>query len=376
MTSVWDTEEIFHDGDSLFTRLIQLLDEARESIDFETYIFYLDHLGTKVLKALSRASCRGVRVRLLVDGVGSYRWSHETLRAIRDRGVDARIYHPLPWQSRHFSWLGLARFSEVGYRLFQLNRRDHRKTVVIDGKSAFVTGMNVSANHLRSVHGTRAWKDAGVFVRGENVRLFSSAFEHAWDSGSVRLLPEPLHNLSQHSPVRLNVNRDMRRRFGRNLVKRINRSRERIWIATPYLVPTPGILWALSQAARRKVDVRVLTPAKNDVFFMRWAAHAFFAVLQAAGVKVYEYLPTVLHSKVWLIDDYAIVGSSNLNSRSLFHDLEADVVLCHPTSIASFNAVFLEDLRSSVQISAGDWARRPRIERFLEWLALRARHWI
>ena len=139
----------------------------------------------------------------------------------------------------------------------------------------------------------------------------------------------------------------------------------RIWITNAYFVPDGSVLRVLTVAAGAGVDVRVLVPSFSDVIFIPWVTSAFHLGLLRAGVKIFEYRGSVLHAKTMVIDDWGIIGSSNLNHRSLLHDLEADIVVIDPTSIASLEEGFLLDLERASQLTLDNWRHRPLIERLL-----------
>jgi cardiolipin synthase A/B len=176
--------------------------------------------------------------------------------------------------------------------------------------------------------------------------------------------------------VRLNNKLALRRKNYRDLLARIAAARERIWITNAYFVPRGGLLRALGAAAKAGVDVRILVPAKSDIIFMPWVAAAFYYGLLKSGVRVFEYQPAVLHAKTMLIDDWMTVGSSNLNSRSMFHDLEADVVLSTCESLRALEAAFERDLGQSKEVILADWLKRPILQRWLGRIALRAKRWL
>jgi cardiolipin synthase len=161
------------------------------------------------------------------------------------------------------------------------------------------------------------------------------------------------------APVRLNGRRSLRRRLWRELLLRISRAQSRVWITVPYFVPTSDLLRALELAAR-KADVRILLPQTNDIPFMPWIAGLYVARLQRAGIRIWAY-PRMVHAKTEIIDDLGLVGSSNLNSRSLIHDLEADVWLSAPTSLETLTNTFLADCATSQLVASGSqfaWWKR------------------
>lgn len=367
----WKKEEVFHDGDSFFERLCQELSQARETVEFESYIFENDELGRRIVESLADAARRGVRVRVLIDGVGAP-WFKPTFSfALQNAGARVKVYHPIPWLVP----------SRRTLKLFQkANRRNHRKVCIIDHQAAYVGGMNISAWHLKSVHPQNAWRDSGARVEGADVVELIHAFDTAWGKKRRRGWWKWYRRMRKQRQgqelVQLNNTLIRRKRYYRELLRRVFEAERRIWITSAYFVPMGSLIRGLRYAAMRGVDVRLLLPGKSDIFFMRWAGAAYYHFLLKAGVRVYEYLPAVLHAKTMLIDDWAKVGSSNLNHRSLIHDLEVDVVLTSPESRRSLEEQFLKDLAQSGEITHQRWARRPWYARLASRAVLLMRYWI
>jgi cardiolipin synthase len=362
----WTREAVYHDGDDYFRALQVEIAASRESVDLEVYIFHKDRFGEPILKLLAEAARRGVRVRLMVDGFGSAGLDYDDFAVLREAGAKTAFYHPLPWQRLRYPGLGLRRL-RVG--LARLNQRNHRKTCLIDGRVAFVGGMNISEVHLASARGAKAWRDTTVRVEGEAVAILTRAFDRAWRETERAVAVGD-------APVRLGLTRGQRESDYAELVERVLRARERVWIANPYFVPGLSLLRALRFAAWAKVDVRLIVPSRSDVWPMNWAVRAFYRALLGAGVRVHEHGPAFLHAKTILVDDWARVGSSNLNQRSLFHDLEADVILEREESIASLRKRFDADLRSSREVSLRRAWKRSFAQRFIEKVVLIFRRWL
>ncbi|MCM2279724.1 MAG: phosphatidylserine/phosphatidylglycerophosphate/cardiolipin synthase family protein [Oligoflexia bacterium] len=382
----WREEIVFQDGDSYFADLLEGIAAARVSIDLESYIFQPDVLGTKVLDALAAAGARGVRVRLLVDGVGAPSFDERKVAMLQYRGIQARVYHPLPWV-----WFRLSAFLHL---LLRLNRRDHRKLCLIDSAIAWVGSMNISAEHLRSLKGEDAWRDTATRVQGPGIDELQRAFDRAWLRGAGARRPRGVERTgraellarwtparlrrpgSQSAWIRLNASRSARRRYFRDLLRRVSGAKRRVWITNAYFAPDLLLMRALRVAAWGGADVRVLVPRKSDVFFMPWITEAFYQQLLNAGVRVYEYLPSFLHAKTMLIDDWATVGSSNLNHRSMLHDLEIDLVLGQPASLRSLAENFENDLARSREVSRAEWRGLPLSHRAVAKFLLFFRYFI
>lgn len=374
----WIEETIYHDGDRFFSELAQALSSARRTIDLETYIFDRDELGRQVLDALAAAVRRGVRVRLLLDGFGCAHWSTLDAEELERAGIETRFYHPLPWQNANYSIFRFMTPRRTMLGISKLNRRNHRKTCVIDGDLAFLGGMNVSARHLTRTAGSEAWRDTSVKVRGEALHQLTRAFEHAWThtkSAALRGIGDAKFPI-RSKLLRLNLNRKMRRALYQDLIHHMLHAQKRIWITNPYFIPERAVIRALRFAGWAGIDVRVLLPKRNDIWGLKWAIKAFYYILLTARVRIYEYTPSILHAKVMIIDDWAMVGSSNLNHRSLLHDLEVDVILVRQESMRSLEQQFTRDLSQSIEIDAQSWRKRPWTGRLLERIALVFKRWL
>lgn len=360
----WIHERVLVGADHFLDALCQAIAGSCTSVDLESYIFERDSLGERVLQVMKDAVSRGVRVRLLLDGFGSANWTTEDSKECESLGIQVRIFHPLPWQTRHVSLHLSARKAILGFS--KLNRRNHRKSCVIDGTIAFVGGQNITEKH-------RQWRDLTVQVEGPGVAVLASAFEALWHHPrGWRAAAVPSQNLE----VYLNANRHQRKANHRELQNQMRQARTRIWIANAYFIPDPKLILELRSAALRGVDVKLLFSHQSDVMGMNWAMGAYYASLLSAGVEIYEYKPTVLHSKLILIDHWARVGSSNLNHRSLFHDFEADIILRRLESVKELEDLFLKDLVQSRRVHLKRWLHRHWVRRFIEKLSVLIRHWI
>ena len=382
--SGWDSEQIYCDGDEYFSAVLSSIESARESVFVESYIFDSDTLGKRLVDALQAARGRGVEVRVLIDGVGSANFISRSLSAVRRSGLEIRVHHPLPWQIvPNFLFakgLGLRAF----LRVFSLaNSRNHRKLIVIDGQMAFVGSLNVSEVHLAEVLNSHSWHDVGVRLQGELCSLLNLIFQKTWNkswrstaSGFLKpQLPLRLRLPIPESPFIIrNDGRKLRHQALSERLQMIHGARRRVWIANAYFVPGGQLLRSLMAAARRGVDVRILLPQISDVHFMPWVSRAFYESLIRHGVRVYEYTPRVLHAKVMLTDETAWIGSSNLNHRSLLHDLELDVVLNSDASLRRLEEIFTADFNSSHEIDKLSGAGQPLLQRMAVGVLLYFRH--
>lgn len=371
-------ETIFADGRSHFHSLMQDIAKATSSIEVETYIFHKDHLGSAIADSLAAASRRGVKVRVLVDGAGTPFWSFA--RRLEAAGVVTRVFHPFPWQLWHWSRSHVKAPFLVKwiYLLLKVNYRNHRKVCIIDQKIAYVGSMNISKCHLDQACGGDNWRDISVRLSNTDLSALSKAFECAWDHRTIKeRLREAFREVRKDPVVRCNHTWMRRRILYKNLLRKISNSTNKIWITNAYFVPDNILLRKIKEAAYRGVDVRILLPTKSDVMMMPWASSTFYYSLLKSGVRIFEYLPSNLHAKSLIIDDCALIGSSNLNHRSLLHDLEVDVSINQPQSIETLQLIFLDDLKKSREISLVSWkSLRPIRQRLMGRLVLYIKYWI
>lgn len=368
----WDLENVFHDGDSYFKGVENDLLTARVSVDVETYIFSDDDLGRQIAHELANLARRGLRVRILVDGAGSPYWSARTGYWLKLQGAHIKIFHPVPWRLRSLLVHGI--------RLFKwLNRRNHRKVFIIDDKVAWLGSLNISGQHLKTMSGAKAWRDTGVRLEGHPIATLKESFDRAWNFDRLNLYrPFPKASLTwaKKTLIRVNDTWLRRRRLYHDLLRRLRHARHRVWLTNAYFIPSRRLLRALRRASENQVDVRILVPARSDIFFIRYITSAYYYGLLKANVKIYEYQPTFLHAKTILIDDWAVVGSSNLNHRSMLHDLEVDAVVTHPETKSSLADQFSKDIGLSHQITMADWKSRSLNERFWGALLYLLRYWL
>lgn len=380
---LWKSERVFTNSREYFDELIAECDAAHYSVEMEFYIFHCDDIGEQVMAALVRAAKRGLSVRLLVDGFGSAEWIYEKARDLVSAGVEVRIFHPLPV----FFLPGFLRNLLIAMRwlpyIMRVNQRNHRKMTILDKRVAYVGSQNVFYSY-KGQHKTAPWRETGVRVDGPAVSELLVANERAWKRswsfGQINLpIPRAFQRRSRvpaSGLVRLNDTKLKRRMLRTDLQSRIAKAARRIWITNAYFVPTGSLLDSLSAAAKRGIDVRILLPAISDVTIIPWVSAALYQGLLRSGVKIFEYRPFVLHAKTLLIDEWATVGTSNLNHRSLLHDLEVDIVLSEKTSVEALEQAFIHDVLQSKLISMEDWRQKKWYVRRIGSLALIFRRWL
>jgi cardiolipin synthase len=369
--SLWRTESLYFDNDDYYRDLIAELDRARFSISMEVFTFEDGVLAQRLINAFDRASKRGVTVRLICDGWGSPNFMQNLSVQLRRINVKFRVYRPLPWRSGRIRGESRNPFIKLWNRIRRINRGFHRKVTIIDKKVAWVSSLNVSDVHLKEIYGKNAWADIGARLEGDGVDSLQMAFEKAFLRKKwIRFLPRPSNPL-----VLLNDSWVRRRKTTFIQKQRIKRARKRIWIQNPYFVPERTLLQALYKAAKRKIDVIVLIPDKNDQPIVKWIIHALLDQLLLHGIKVYEYQPRFAHKKVLIVDDIYTIGSTNFNHRSLLHDQEVEVLLTNHENKNQLENSFVNDLGESIELTIETIKEQSIIYRFFTRIMFFLRFW-
>lgn len=374
--------QLHFDGDRYFSRLESCIDQAKEEVLLETYILDLDPIGLRILQALDRASKRGVKVFLLIDGIGSYNWLSDIRQKCQIMQIPLKVYHPLPFQNiSKISWKNLRRW----LRFFRkINKRDHRKFCLIDKNIIFIGSFNISQVHSRRYLGSKSWRDSGVEIHNNNPedisntdieilhKVFFKTFYNSLNFKShnkkffrlkKRLKPSAL--IRQPKLFNLNTSLWARIQLARKLKKKLRAARSRILITNAYFLPRRFFLKSLRSAAERGVFVGLILPAKTDAWFVREASRSLYYRLIKSGVHIYEFQPQVLHAKTFIIDDLATVGSFNLNHRSMIHDLEIEAIIPEAQAIQELVDQWDKDAQLSKKYTLSDLGNFPWPQRIL-----------
>ena len=312
--------QLLENGEAYFPALFDAIAGAEREVLIETFILFEDKVGLELQQVLIGAARRGVRIDVTLDGWGSVDLSESYLRPLAEAGVRVRMFDPKP---RIF-----------GMRLHMF-RRMHRKIVVIDGRLAFVGGINFSADHLEDF-GPRAKQDYVLLIEGPLVPVVRNFVLEQIEHRAMRAQLKPA--LCAGSAEAMFVPRDNRHR--RDAIERqyraaIRAARRDVLIASAYFFPGYRLLRAMRRAVRRGVRVRLVLQGQPDMKIVRHAAELLHGQLVGAGVQIYEYCKRPLHAKVAVVDgEWATIGSSNLDPLSLSLNLEANVMILD----AAFNA--------------------------------------
>ncbi|WP_390887747.1 cardiolipin synthase [Comamonas antarctica] len=304
-------------GDRTFDSLLEAVRAARHHIHLEYYIFEPDRTGTMLMEALVERARAGVKVRMLVDSMGSKKIRRRFYAPLVEAGGEFAFFHP----------------SKIGRRLRPvINFRTHRKILVCDGRVGFTGGVNITDEESSRVMDC-AYHDVHLRLEGPVVNWLQTVFLEDWSYALERTHPvEPLDLDSLLPEIKpgefalqiVTSGPDNRlEAIHRAYVAAINAADDRVWLTTPYFVPTEAAMTALTNAALRGVDVQILVPEKSDSFIVTAAARSYFDELIACGAKVYEYRARMLHSKTLVVDDnMAFIGTANFDYRSFFLNYE------------------------------------------------------
>jgi cardiolipin synthase len=346
---------IWSGGDDAFGAMITAIERATTRVWLETYIFSPDELGRRVLDALRAAAERGVDVLLLYDAVGSSDMTPAQTAPLTAAGARVVVFNP--------------------WRLLSPRRslkRDHRKILITDD-TGFVGGMNISADYAGPTLGNGRFRDTHARIVGPGVADLARVLGRSYKLATKDELTPPAPTAEKPGGIFAQVLRsDVRR--GRRYIQRalrqtIGRSLQRCWLTTPYFVPPIRLIRTLKGAARRGVDVRVLTAGESDVPIVRRASHHLYGRLLRAGVRIFELRDRTLHAKTATIDGlYTMVGSFNLDHWSWHRNLEVTLSVVDPDAAARVSAHFERDLEGAHEISLDQW-RRGLLERVVDWVA-------
>jgi cardiolipin synthase len=346
--STCDKIQLLVNGSPKYDSVINDINAATDHVHLEYYIYEGDRTGTLIRDAMVAALARGVKVRLLMDGAGSFAMKDEFLQPLKDAGAELAIFHPVLRGVPHLRPL--------------LNFRSHRKIAEIDGRIGNTGGINVSDTENDRLNPDEYFRDLHTRLEGEAVHWMQRVFLEDWHYASGKT-PQGAGLFPAMKPGRCAVQMipsgpdNGAEPIHRACLAAIHVADRRVWLSTPYFVPTLPALYALTSAAMRGLDTRVMIPKNSDSRLVNLAARSYYDALLRAGVRVFEYQPRMLHSKVLLIDDaFAILGSANFDNRSFVTNFEMSIAVHEAHISHELERVWNEDQEQSVEIKPD----RPR----------------
>ena len=348
---------VFTNGVSKFAALERDLSAAKRFINIQYYIFEDDNIGRRVAAILKERARAGVRVRVIYDHVGSIHTSNKFFKSMREAGVE--VY---PFFKVTFPFLGT-----------RVNWRNHRKLCIIDGEVGYIGGMNIADRYMDGGQKFDEWRDSHLRIVGPAVAALQYSFAVDWNFMGKPLIedvmPQPPREAPGNIGAQLMASGPTSQWSNVEFMfhKAIAGARKRIWIQTPYFLPTEGLLKALQTASLAHVDVRIMMPRRSDSLMLRYASASYIAECLRAGIKIYLFNPGMLHSKNIIVDDeMASVGSTNFDFRSFEHNFEANLFIYSKEFNARMADIFLADQRRSTRVLASNWAKRPWTNKIAE----------
>jgi cardiolipin synthase A/B len=371
---------LLFDGPATMKEMIAAAAGAKTSINLETYIFDQDPVGLEFAELLMQKRKQGIVVNVMYDSVGALGTPKEFFDRMREAGINVLAFNPINPAQRIGKW--------------ELNNRDHRKLMVVDGKVAFTGGINISETYanssfFRSKRKPEAtdskkvgWRDTHIKIEGPAVAALQWHFIDAWvgqDGGDLaesNYFP-PLAPVGDKIVRVLATDPDRDSEIYKSFILAIQEAKASVHITSAYFVPDRQFVDAMVGAAKRGVDVKLVLPGVTDHGLVMHAGRSFYDELLKNGVKIYQLQVAVLHAKSAVIDGtWSTVGSANIDRRSFLHNYELNVVVVDPAFGRDMESAFQEDLRDSKEITLEEWRNRPWSDRIKEFAARLTEYWI
>ncbi|MGH8178106.1 MAG: cardiolipin synthase [Steroidobacter sp.] len=367
------------DGPQTLNAIRRAIEAAQHHVHVETYIFADDEIGRAFRDLLVERRRQGLEVRVLYDGVGSVTTPAAFFAAMTDAGVEVRQFRPpdpvrtpLPWK---------------------INNRDHRKIVVIDGRTAFTGGINISSTYASSSTSRpgpetgqqEAWRDTHVQIDGPVATQFQALFFETWtraggeiDKASQRYFPAgEATGPDLVAAVATTGGDSSDSTIYATYYATIRHASKRLWMTQAYFAPNNELRRALIEAVRRGVDVRIIVPGFTDSGLIFYASRANYDELLAGGVRIYEQRHALLHAKTLVIDGaLSMVGSANFDMRSFLHNNEVNAVIVGSDFAQRMEQIFRRDLDATHELTLEVWRERPFLEKFKEFGSSLFSYWL
>lgn len=338
-------------GEVTFETIFAAIAEARKAVLVQFFIIHDDAIGKELQQLLLRKAAEGVDIFVLYDRIGSHALPGSYTQALRDGGVQVKAF------ATRSGW----------FNRFQVNFRNHRKIVVVDGVEGFIGGHNVGDEYLGANPKLSPWRDTHVQMSGPVVACLQESFAEDWYWATRELPPLILQDTYPDNGVLCQLlasgPADPQETCSLFFVEAIHSASQRVWITTPYFIPDEAVSAALRLAVLRGVDVRILIPARPDHRIVYAASSLFAFEAVRAGVRIFRYQPGFLHQKVVLVDDeISAIGSANLDNRSLRLNFEITLLTVDRTFADQVEAMLLDDFAEATEITAEDTRDTHRLQ--------------
>jgi cardiolipin synthase len=380
---------LLDDGPATMRAMTNAIRAARNHVNLQTYIFEDDEVGRALADLLIEKRASGVRVNLIYDSVGNIGTPPEFFERMRAAGIKALEYNPVNPLKAQRGW--------------EINQRDHRKLLIVDGRIAFTGGVNISAVYGRSSFPNSkrkrniplpkdakeaAWRDTHMQIEGPVVAEFQKMFLDTWQRQTDEALSSSSSSTMQFFPPLRSEGTALVRALGstaeradytiyKTYISALAHADKYAHLTTAYFVPDRQIVQAMKDAAQRGVDVRIIFPSFADHTTILYASRFYYDELLAAGIKVYERKVAMLHAKTAVIDGvWSTIGSTNLDMRSFLHNDEVNAVVLNVDFAGRMEDLFERDLKESTEITAEQWSRRGMGQRLREWAVRIVEYWL
>lgn len=342
--------EVLKNGDAIFPPMLAAIDDAKASVALVTFVYWQGDIAERFARALANASQRGVAVTVVLDAVGAAPMPNHLLEEMESAGVDVRWFRP-----------------KATWRIWRTSHRTHRKLLIVDHEVAFTGGVGIAEEWCGDARNPNEWRETHIEVRGPAVRDLWGAFAGNWIEMTGELPPRwrdasPCSTAGDARILVVQSTASIGWSESASMFRALLALAERrVWIATPYFVPDDKTRAQLEALAEGEVDVRILLPGEHtDKEIVRVTSELVMGSLLEAGVRIYEYGPTMMHAKILVVDDdIACVGSANLNQRSLRKDDEVSAVISDPAVVDVLATHFSADLARSHERTPEDLAQDP-----------------
>jgi len=365
------------DGPATYAAMFKAIQNAKDHINLETYIFEDDEVGRRFADLLLQKQSEGIQVNLIYDSLGCLNTPAAFFQRLQQGEIRTLEYNPINPAKAREKWL--------------LTNRDHRKILIVDGAVAFTGGVNISevysSSSLSGEHHERnikeAWRDTHVQIEGPAVAEFQNLFLDTWARQKGPELPK-----GDYSPPLRKEGNDLVEAVGSTpgqenrityimYVSAFIYAENFVHLTNPYFVPDKQTVKALTNAARRGVDVKIILPGISDELTALYAGRSHYTHLLKSGVKLYEHRNAMLHAKTAVIDGvWSTIGSTNMDLWSFLRNNEVNAIILGSDFATEMEAMFEKDIAESDQIHLEQWKKRPLAERMKEWLSRLLQYWL
>ncbi|MCD9023640.1 cardiolipin synthase [Cohnella silvisoli] len=355
-----NSTEVYSNGQDTYDAMLKAIRGAKHHIHMSSYIVRDDDTGRLFQQALIRKAKEGIEVRFLYDGIGSVKLKDSYVRILLEGGVECACFFPL----------------KISFLKKRMNYRNHRKIMVVDGLKGFVGGINVGDEYIGKHPKLGFWRDTHLELEGDSVYWLQEVFLKDWELATKEKPDNPAyfpeHSCDNAQPVQIVPAGPNRRgdAIHDSVYAMITSARTRVWITTPYFIPSASVGMALHDAALSGLDVRIIIPYVPDTWLVHFATLSYVEEMMKSGVRVWQYRKGFVHAKTLIVDSLVgVVGSANMDLRSFFSNFEINAHLFDPDTIARIEADFLQDLKDSTEINAHLFRKRPKKQKVREALA-------